>query len=161
MPFAMVGDVTVTLRTPGGVSDNYNAMILPAAPSVFSATLPGVDSPVATIVRNSNGEMVTGSNPIHPGDVLVIYATGLGQTTPAGQTGMPAPASPLASALAAPAVTLGSVTLPVLYAGLAPGEIGVYQINVRVPSNATQGLSIPLKISQGSISTSIPVRVVQ
>lgn len=161
MPFSMVGNVTVILRTPGGVSDNYNTTILPTAPSVFTTSLPGLDAPVATIVRNSNGQMVTGSNPVHLGDVLVIYATGLGQTAPSVQTGMPAPASPLAKALSAPVVTLGSTTLPLLYAGLAPGEIGVYQINVKVPNNVPQGLSIPLKISQGAISTSIPIRVVQ
>ena len=77
------------------------------------------------------------------------------------QTGMPAPMSPLASALTAPVVTLGSANLSVLYAGLAPGEIGVYQINVKVPANVPLGLSIPLKITQGSMSTSIPIRVVQ
>jgi len=161
MPFSMVGNVTVILRTPGGVSNNYNTTILPTAPSVFSASLPGLTSPVATIVRNANGLLVTGSNPVHPGDVLVIYATGLGQTTPSVQSGMPAPTSPLASALTAPAVTLGSANLSLLYAGLAPGEIGVYQINVKVPSNVPLGLSIPLKITQGSMSTSIPIRVVQ
>ena len=161
MPFSIDGNVTVTLRTPGGVSDNYNTTVLPNAPSVFSATLPGLDSPVATIVRNSNGQMVTGSNPVHPGDVLIIYATGLGQTAPAGQTGLPSPSSPLSSALTVPVVTLGSANLSVLYAGLAPGEIGVNQINVKVPNNVPLGLSIPLRIAQGSISTSIPIRVVQ
>jgi len=161
MPFSMVGNVTVILRTPGGVSNNYNTTILPTAPSVFSASLPGLSSPVATIIRNANGELVTGTNPVHPGDVLIIYATGLGQTTPSVQTGMPAPMSPLASALTAPVVTLGSANLSLLYAGLAPGEIGVYQINVKVPTNVPLGLSIPLKITQGSMATSIPIRVVQ
>jgi uncharacterized protein (TIGR03437 family) len=161
MPFSMVGDVTMILHTPGGVSDNYNLTVLPTAPSVFNALLPGLSSPVATIVRNSNGELVTGSNPVHPGDVLVIYATGLGETAPAGQTGSPAPMSPLFPALTVPTVTLGNANLSLLYAGLAPGEIGVYQINVKVPSNVPQGLSIPLEITQGPISTSISVRVVQ
>ncbi len=161
MPFSIDGNVTVILRTPGGVSENYNTTVLPTAPSVFSAMLPGLTTPVATIVRNANGEMVTGSNPVHPGDVLIIYATGLGQTAPAVQTGMPSPTSPLATALTAPVVTLGSANLSLLYAGLAPGEIGVYQINVKVPSSVPLGLSIPLTITQGSISTSIPIRVVQ
>jgi uncharacterized protein (TIGR03437 family) len=161
MPFATGGNISVILHTPAGVSDTYNATLLATAPSVFSAMLPGLDTPVATIFRNSNGQMVTGSNPVHTGDVLTIYATGLGQTSPAGQTGTPAPNHPLASALTAPVVTLGSATLQVLYAGLAPGEIGVYQINVQIPNSAPQGLSIPLKITQGSVSTSIPVRVIQ
>ena len=42
------------------------------------------------------------------------------------------------------------MNLPVCYAGLAPGEVGVYQINVTVPGGAPVGLGMPLTINQGS-----------
>ena len=161
MPFEMLGNVTMTLRTPGGVSDNYNVTILPGAPSVFRASLPGLDSAVPTIVRDRNGQIVTGSNPVHRGDVLVIYSTGLGRTNPDTPTGMPSPSSPLAAALNVPQVLLGNMNLPLLYAGLSPGEIGVYQINVKVPNNAPTGSTVALVINQASSSTAIPVRVVE
>lgn len=161
MPFEMIGDVTMILRTPGGVSDNFNLTILPGAPSVFHASLPGLSSSVPVIVRNSNGELVTGSDPVHRGDTLIIWATGLGQTTPAGQTGLPAPSSPLATAITTPQVTLGNANVSVLYAGLAPKYIGVYQINVQVPRNAPMGVAVPLVINQGGMSTTISLRVVQ
>ncbi len=50
--------------------------------------------------------------------------------------------------------------LPVLFSGLAPGLVGVDQINVSVPFNVPDGMSVPLVITQGSVSTSIPERVV-
>jgi uncharacterized protein (TIGR03437 family) len=160
VPFQSVGNVTMILRTPGGTSDNYNVQILPGAPSVFRSSVPGQDATVATIVRNDDGGLVTDSHPIHRQDhtALVIYGTGLGQTSPAVQSGMPSPLSPLAVALTKPTVTLGGVQLPLLYYGLTPGEVGVYQINVTVPGSVPVGW-LPLVISQGGSSTTLTVRV--
>jgi len=53
------------------------------------------------------------------------------------------------------------MSLPIEFAGLAPGEVGVCQINARVPNNAPQGLTIPLTISQGGADHTFSVRVVQ
>ena len=159
MPFQATGDVTMILHTPGGVSDNYNTTVVPSAPSVFLASIEGVGS-VPAIVRNDNGEIVTASNPIHKNDVLIIYLTGLGVTNPAVGTGLPGPASPLASAIVLPEVTLGGADVGVMFAGMAPGEVGVYQINAKVPPSITAGLSVPLVISQGGVNTTIQVRVV-
>ena len=57
-------------------------------------------------------------------------------------------------------VTLGGMNLPVSYAGLAPGEVGVYQINVTVPGNPPTGLGLPLVINQGGGSISVAMRVI-
>ena len=51
--------------------------------------------------------------------------------------------------------------LDLQYAGLAPGYVGVYQINASVPGNVPLGLDIPLVINQGSSATSLSVRVVK
>jgi minor extracellular serine protease Vpr len=104
--------------------------------------------------------MVTPSNPVHKNDVLIVYLTGLGLTNPAIGDGSPGPSDPLASAILAPTVTLGGASLPLMYAGMAPGEVGVYQINVKVPSSVPTGLSIPFMIRQGGMDTTISVRVV-
>jgi uncharacterized protein (TIGR03437 family) len=160
IPFESIGNVTLILRTPGGTSDNYNLQILPGAPSVFLSSIAGQASAVPTIVRNDDGGLITDSHPIHRREntALVIYGTGLGQTTPAVQSGMPSPMSPLAVALTKPTVTLGGIQLPLLYYGLTPGEVGVYQINVTVPGSVPAGW-VPLVISQGSSSTTLTVRV--
>ena len=59
-----------------------------------------------------------------------------------------------------PRVVLGGHELPIEFAGLTPGQVGVYQINARVPVNVPTGLEIPLTIQQGSITTSVTVRVI-
>jgi uncharacterized protein (TIGR03437 family) len=160
LPFETTGNVTLILRTPGGVSDNFNLTLLPGAPSVFRSGVAGPDTNIATIIRDANNTIVTASNPVHRGDTLVIYATGLGQTTPAVPAGLPAPSDTLAGVLVAPKVDLGGMPLTVLFAGLTPGEVGVYQINVTVPRNAPMGLGVSLNISQGAATTSMNVRVV-
>ncbi len=160
LPFETTGNVTLILRTPGGVSDNFNLTLLPGAPSVFRSGVAGPDTNLATIVRDANNTIVTPSNPVHRGDTLVIYATGLGQTSPAVQAGLPAPSDTLAGVLVPPKVDLGGMPLTVLFAGLTPGQVGVYQINVTVPKNAPTGLNVPLNISQGAAATSMNVRVV-
>jgi uncharacterized protein (TIGR03437 family) len=161
MPFQAIGDVTLILRTPGGQSDNYNLVIEPNAPSVFlSGVGPGVNVP--TVVRNDDNQLVTPSHPIHrkSDTALVIYLTGLGPTAPAVASGQPAPSGTLAYTLTQPTVTLGGINLPVLFSGLAPGLVGVDQINVTVPFNVPDGMSVPLVITQGDASTTIPERVV-
>jgi uncharacterized protein (TIGR03437 family) len=161
MPFETVGNVSMILRTPGGSSDTYNVQVLPGAPGVFRSGVAGPVNDVPTIIRNSNGELVTDSDPVHRNDVLVIFLTGLGLTSPAVATGMPAPIAPLAVALTKPKVTIGGMDLALSYYGLAPGLVGVNQINVKVPANAPTGISVPLAISQGTYSSSIAVRVVE
>jgi uncharacterized protein (TIGR03437 family) len=161
LPFNVDGSASMTLRTPGGISDNFYLSILPAAPSIFRSGTAGPDTGLATVVRADNNQLVTPTNPIHPNDAVVIYATGLGRTQPAVATGQPAPSDPLPYAIISPAVTLGGMNLNVFYAGLVPGEVGVYQINAIIPGGVPQGMDIPLVISQGGSSTSLNVRVVK
>jgi uncharacterized protein (TIGR03437 family) len=160
LPFNVVGNSSISIHTPAGVSNNYMFTVLPTAPAVFQAGV--VDGlPTATIIRAANGELVTPTNPVNPKDTLVIYLTGMGETFPAIDAGLPAPYSPLASALSQPIVTLGDQTLEVQYAGLVPGSVGLYQINAYVPpTGTTQGLSVPLLINQGGSTTTMNVRVV-
>jgi uncharacterized protein (TIGR03437 family) len=160
MPYQAVGNVTMIVHTPGGVSDNYNMTVLPNSPAVFRAELaPGAAYP--TVVRASNNLIATDSNPVHRGsDVLVIYLTGMGTVSPLVENGRPAPFDPLAYTIQQPDVNIGGVGLPVLFSGLAPGQVGLYQINVSVPSNTPKGLSLPLTITQGTQTSTVNVRVV-
>jgi uncharacterized protein (TIGR03437 family) len=57
-------------------------------------------------------------------------------------------------------VTLGSTTLAVTFAGLVPGQAGVYQINAYVPHGIADAAQAPLTIRQGAASTTVLVRVV-
>jgi uncharacterized protein (TIGR03437 family) len=162
MPFQAVGDVVMVVHTPGGVSPNFNMVVPPTAPAVFTSASAGPLTNLPTVLRQATNLLVTDSNPVHLGDMLVIYLTGMGAVNPMVANGNPSPQNPLAMALSAPQVTLGGVTLGVQFAGLAPGEVGVYQINATVPLNAPQGLSVPLVVSQGGSTQTINnLRVVQ
>jgi uncharacterized protein (TIGR03437 family) len=162
LPYQAFGDVTLVLRTPGGQSNSFELVIDPNAPSVFLSGTAGPVANIPTVVRNDDNELVTPSHPIHKksNTDLVIYLTGLGPTSPAVVAGQPGPFGPLALSLTQPTVTLGGVDLPVLFSGLAPGLVGVDQINVSVPVNVPDGMSVPLVITQGAVSTSVPERVV-
>ena len=162
LPFNVDGNATMVLRTPGGISDNYLFSILPAAPSVFRTGTAGPETGLATILRAENSQIVTPTNPIHPGDTITIFATGLGRTSPNIDAGLPAPSNPTPAALIPPTVSLGGVQLSVTFAGLAPGQIGVYQINAVVPGRGVpEGMPVPLVIQQGGSETAIDVRVVK
>jgi uncharacterized protein (TIGR03437 family) len=160
LPFTVDGNAVMSLRTPCGISDNFNFTIFSAAPSIFRSGTAGPETGLATIMRADNNQLVTPTNPIHPNDSIVIYATGLGVTLPSVDAGSPAPADPLGAAVIVPQLTLGGVPLNLVFAGLVPGEVGVYQINATVPLKVPQGLNIPLVISQGGSSTTLSVRVV-
>jgi len=161
LPFGLDGRAEMVLHTPTGVSDTLYVNILPSAPSVFRTGSAGPLTELATIYRETNGDLVTPSNPIHPNDRITIYLTGLGKTYPEVDDGAAAPTSPLSTTVVRPSVTLGGVPLPVEFAGLTPGSVGVYQINAQVPfKGLATGFDIPLSITQGANSTTLSVRVV-
>jgi len=96
------------------------------------------------------------SHPAHAGDYLVIYAIGLGATSPAVASGAAAPAAePLARVQPPPTVFYGAglIRVPVVpfYAGLTPNFVGLYQINVQVPPNAPRGDRVPLYLEGGGV----------
>lgn len=162
MPFAAFGNVSMSVHTPAGISNSYNLTIPANSPAVFLSGAAGPEINLPTVVRDDNNLLVTDSNPVHRGSVITIYLTGMGATSPAVPTGLPAPdAEPLARTVTQPLVTLGGATLDILYSGLAPEEVGVYQINATVPSNTPLGLSVPLVISQNQSSQTTELRVVQ
>jgi uncharacterized protein (TIGR03437 family) len=93
--------------------------------------------------------VIPGARPAAVGDILVIYALGLGATNPAQIVGVPA--SGIASA-ATPTITIGGVPVgaaDLFYAGVSPGYIGLYQINLRVPAGVPSG-NQPIVITLGS-----------
>ena len=78
-------------------------------------------------------------HPASAGEVLEMYGIGLGAVSPAVDTGMPGPSNPPADAIAVPPVTIGGLEATVTFAGLAPGLVGIDQVNVVVPSGLKSG----------------------
>jgi len=122
----------------------------------LQATASG-QNPVAAVSATDGAFIgVTGSIPganLHPakaGDILVVYALGLGTTSPSQADGVPAPG--IASAALPVGVTIGGVALAaadILYAGVSPSYIGLYQINLRVPAGVAAG-NQPMVLTVGT-----------
>lgn len=154
------GSSTISIRTPQNVSPDFNFTVGSTAPAVFLNGTDGNSTNLPSVTRAANGLQVTPSNPIHEGDSLTIFAAGLGLTSPVVAAGTVSPTNPLAVAVVQPTVTLNGTSLPVTFAGLVPGQIGVYEIQVNVPSSTPLGLSVPLIITQNGQSQTVNVRVV-
>ncbi len=161
MPYEATGSVTMILRNRSAASDTFNVAVNPVSPAVFLSGQAGGITNLPTVFRGADNLLVTPANPVRRGDVLVIYLTGLGSTSPGIGTGAPAPFSPPVSVSLTPTVRLGNFQLPLFYAGATPGTAGVYQINANVPPGVPIGLSIPLVIQQGTATFSTNVRVVE
>jgi len=97
---------------------------------------------------------------VHPDQTLSIYLDGLGPTVPVVPAGVVSPSNPPALLVTAPTVTLEGVDLKVTFAGLDPGQIGIYRVDVTVPHNIPSAAQAALVITDGDASTSLQVRVV-
>jgi uncharacterized protein (TIGR03437 family) len=79
------------------------------------------------------------TTPAQPGEIIVLYGTAFGPTTPPIPNGIETDptGNTLYQLTPTPAVTLGGVNCTVVFAGLAPGLSQVYQFDVTVPSSLT------------------------
>ena len=83
---------------------------------------------------------------------MVLYATGEGQTIPAGIDGKPSEA-PFPEPLFSLSLTIGGLPAEILFAGSAPGFVGLLQINARVPLGVTPGDAIAVSLTIGNASS--------
>jgi uncharacterized protein (TIGR03437 family) len=106
------------------------------------------------------GSAYAGSHPAMRGSNIEVFATGLGAVINAPPAGSPAPASPLATTVKTVTATVGGVSAPVTFSGLAPGFIGLYQVNVTVPASAPVGDAIPVTlIMDSAMSNTVTIAV--
>jgi len=124
----------------GRSSNPFELEVAPAAPGIFEkGVLPaGRPCPVDT------------ANGVRPGTYLEIYGTGLGRVEGDVETGRPAQEALELSP--PPEAWLSVRELPVLYSGLLPGLLGVYQTNVRVPEDFPPSFA-DLTLVQGGVSS--------
>jgi hypothetical protein len=111
------------------------------------------------VTHTSDYKPVTAANPAAAGEVLSLFATGLGPTQPEVDPGKPFPSSPLAAVTSAVEVRVNGKPAEVLAAVGIPGTVGGYQVNFRVPADTPKG-TVALQLSAGmAADTSVKVMV--
>jgi len=124
--------------------------LVPAAPGLFQLDADNV------VASRADGSVVTPSSPAKPGEVVVLWATGLGLTTPPPEGfQIPTTAAPLVAGANLSVLLDGTPVDPgaIDYAGQAPGFAGLYQVNLTLPMSTGANPEIRLQIDG---ATSVP-----
>lgn len=152
IPWELTGSQTsLAVTVNGRTSATQTVKLTSFAPGIFTTNSQGTGQGA---ILDSAYRLVDSSNPATPGStVLQIYCTGLGPVSNRPPSGAPAPSSPLAVTTTSPTVTIGGVPAPVLFSGLAPGFVGLYQVNAQVPAIAAAGNAMPVVISIGGYTS--------
>jgi uncharacterized protein (TIGR03437 family) len=135
-PYTLAGKswTEVWVVRDGLESNHVRLSVLPASPGVFAAS---ADFRLASALNQDNTVNDVATNPALVGNVIVLFATGGGQTNPAGVDGLPAN-GPYPKPQLPVSVRIGGVEAEIQYAGAAPGFVaGALQINATVPAGLT------------------------
>jgi len=131
------GAYTIRLSSPYGTAEQP-LQIGAVSPGIFQVT-----DQVAAILNQDN-TVNTPENPARRGQVIVVFCTGLGAV--ARQGGLMVAQVPVNG-------LVQGAKWPAAFAGLSPGFIGLYQVNLPVPLTAPPGLNLPLAIQQGNVTS--------
>ena len=150
VPYAVSGKTSTTLEVEynGTLSKAITLSVASSAPGLF--TLAGGTGPGAILNEDSSANSAT--NPATRGSIVILYATGEGQTNPPGVDGklaidsLPKPRLPVS-------VTIGGIAAEILYAGAAPYTAGQFQVNARVPLDVSVGPAVPISLTVGDATS--------
>ena len=124
-----VGAGVVTVNAPSGLQVSSKINLVAVQPGIFSGAVVHAGTLVSAL-----------TTPVHAGDYIEIYCTGLGPTRSSGG---------LSVTTVTPAVYLGATAVTPSYSGLAPGFVGLYQVDVEIPAGLPTG-TLPLVITSGN-----------
>ena len=151
IPFGISAEkVDLVVVTRQGQSPAYSVALLPTSPGIFTRSGDGKGTPVLLDPSFTLLETVA------PGQRVILYAIGLGETDPQAATGMGgAGGEPLNRVADLPEVYIGGKQAQVEFAGLAPGFVAVYQLNVVDPEEFNSGRVFLISRGRRSNSTEI------
>lgn len=139
VPFEVAGrsSTQVVVSLAGMPSASVTVSVLPVSPGLFTVSSSGKGPATAL---NQDGSTNSAANAAARGDVIQLFATGLGALNPPVTTGRLAPSvPPLALSVETPTVTIGGIPAAVEFSGLAPGLMALWQVNARVPNEVGTG----------------------
>ena len=170
VPMGITGTtVQVQVRASNGQSDIRTLTGGIYSPGIYTLTQSGSGQAIVTFADTSTLAAPRGttpdSRPARAGDVLTIYANGLGPVTPAIESGVNSCGGicapdfsnfTLRRVTTMPVVEIGGVRVPdenILFAGLAPQFVGLYQINLRLPAGIAARAAASVVLHQGSAAS--------
>jgi uncharacterized protein (TIGR03437 family) len=159
---AQIGSELDALKQYQVVVNSNGAVTAPQTIQLTAATPALAAFPDGSVIAQhwADSSLITAASPARPGEYVVLYLVGMGQTDYPVATGAASPVNPLARVISAPVVTLGGNPVQTLFAGLTPGSVGLYQIDLQVPNVPVDG-NLILTVSQGGAvgnATILPVR---
>lgn len=144
---------SVIVQVKGATSPTVTLTIAPVAPGIFTQN--GSGSGLGAILH-ANYSLITEASPAQPGETVLVFATGLGATTPPVQTGAGGNGQPTATT---PTITIGGAPATVLFAGAAPGFAGLDQLNVTVPSLSSGDQKIIISIGNAKSTPGVLIPI--
>jgi uncharacterized protein (TIGR03437 family) len=135
IPFEARGATLPLAASVAGASVNLASLPLAAAAPVIFVARDG--SPM--LLDADRGVMLDAMTAAHSGARIQILATGLGRVTPAWPTGVPAPLDNPPLVAGNVHVYLDRAPVEVTRAGLAPGYVGLYLVEIAVPKISNYG----------------------
>ncbi len=159
VPYEAEGKTTTKVKVEylNGQSDETEIAVAPAAPAVFTQNASG--SGLGAILNQDNS-LNAATNGAQRNSIIQIFATGGGQTNPAGQTGRLAGTPLRVFPAGRVMVRINNIDAPVVYSGAAPGLIqGLIQINARVPATAPLGNAVPIVVRINNVDSPAGVTV--
>jgi hypothetical protein len=134
-------------RVNGGGKMRFTLHLIPQARPEISAV-----SGAPAVVHSSDFTPVSSTNPAKAGEILSVFCRGLGPTTPSVDPGVPFPQDSLTIVNAPVDVLVNGKSAEVLGAVGYPGSTDGYQVNFRVPADATSGMT-SLRVSAAWIAS--------
>jgi uncharacterized protein (TIGR03437 family) len=137
VPYGISGGIAgIQVINNGTASNTVTAYTGSTAPGVFTLNQNGLGYGA---VQHQDYSTVTASNPAHPGETLFVYLSGLGAVSPGISDGAAGPSGTLSWTTNTITVYIGGQSVTPSYSGLVPGSVGLYQLNVQVPTGLTAG----------------------
>ncbi len=157
LPWEVSGNSTSLVVKNGSQSSTPVNVALGPSPGIFAS------GSQAIAYGHSDGQLAAPAGALpplvtHPAKIndpntLEILATGLGAVNPPVQTGNNALDNQLHTCVTTPVVTVGGVPAQVVFAGMSPQFVGVYQLNIIIAPGTPTGNAVPLQIQMGNVTT--------